>query len=179
MHTRTPKLSWADEAMVWRWCNRNEGYSLLARTITKLTTHIWKALLGRTKSSKPKMLKIHKLPVRDVVLPFLKSQWTADRRTVTVNLAQQSLVMNGPVIYGVYSPEKHLQPLAVKKVEKKTPNTFMCNGKSHKAAVSQAWQKGNRRGAVEICSVTWINNWTLLAYFSHSWWPDTTKMEQA
>lgn len=64
------------------------------------------------------MLNVHKLSVRDAVLLFLKSQWTADRRTVTVNQAQQSLAINGPVIYGVHSSENHLQPLAVKKVEK-------------------------------------------------------------
>lgn len=83
--------------------------------------HVKKRYLEEQNASKLKLLNVHKLSVRDAVLLFLESPWTADRRTVTMNKAQQSLVISGPVICGAHSPQNHLQSLAAKKAEQQNP----------------------------------------------------------
>lgn len=80
-----------------------------------------KRYLEEQNASKLKLLNVHKLSVRDAVLLFLESPWTADRRTVTMNKAQQSLVISGLVICGAHSPQNHLQSLAAKKAEQQNP----------------------------------------------------------
>lgn len=79
--------------------------------------HLKERYLEEQNASKLKLLTVHKLSVRDAVPLFLISLWTADKRTVTMNKAQQSLVISGPVICRAHSPQNHLQSLAAKKAE--------------------------------------------------------------
>lgn len=79
--------------------------------------HLKERYLEEQNASKLKLLTVHKLSVRDAVPLFLKSLWTADKRTVTMNKAQQSLVISRPVICKAHSPQNHLQSLAAKKAE--------------------------------------------------------------
>lgn len=69
--------------------------------------HLKKHYLEEQSASK---LKMHKLSMSATLLLSPKSQWRADRRTVTMNQAQLRRATAVPAICRAHSPQNHLHP---------------------------------------------------------------------